>query len=176
MLSCGPQRREKALFEGHKRGPSATQGHGPRWGERGTRLPKTPSQGLGSPRLPRKGRGGGVVPPAAGGAMRLLEHTTRVPSSERGELTARGEDMGRLRPERGQASAQRRASQMHPSGWMCPGPTQRQPVGASCLLLGQTTAAPGTPPVRAGSLRMAPPARQSRPPMSPAAETPEVHP
>nr|CAI9712117.1 unnamed protein product [Rangifer tarandus platyrhynchus] len=30
MLSCGPQRREKALFEGHKRGPSATQGHGPR--------------------------------------------------------------------------------------------------------------------------------------------------
>ena len=65
---------------------------------------------------------------------------------------------------------------MHPSGWMCPGPTQRQPVGASCLPLGQTTAAPGTPPVRAGSLRMAPPARQSRLPMSPAAETPEVHP
>ena len=110
MLSCGPQRREKALFEGHKHRPSATQGHGPWWGERGTRLPKTPSRGLGSPRLPRKGRGGGVVPPAAGGAMRLLEHTTRVPSSERGELTARGEDMGRLRPERGQASAQRRAS------------------------------------------------------------------
>ena len=31
---------------------------------------------------------------------------------------------------------------MHPSMWMCPGPTEQQPVGASCLPLGQTTAAP----------------------------------
>lgn len=78
MLSCGPQRREKALFKGHKRGPSAAQGHGQRWGQRGTGLPKTLSRQLGSPRLPRKGRGRGVVLHAAGGATRMRAHTTHV--------------------------------------------------------------------------------------------------
>lgn len=165
-LSCGRQRRERQPFQGHRRGPSATQGHSQTWGQRGTGLPKVLSQRLGSLRLPGKGRGRGVAPHAAGGAPRTRTHTT---------LSRHGERAGCAHSTWGgcgQAEARER------TGVSSETASKRVDVSwtDTAAPRGRQLSPPNTPGQGREPLHPPPLERQSRPPTSPATETPEVHP